>query len=595
MTGNTNSRIYTLFFATAVLLTGVFFRLIYLQVFQHEYYQALAEGQQWHTFEISAPRGQILSADQYPLATNQDAYLLYAEPQNIDDIDAVVEQLLPLVKDELVASPPALEDPDFYNEVKQTFTDRIKSDLRWVGLVHRVSSDTKATIEGLQIKGLGFEEEPRRFYPEGTLASHVLGFVGSDELGHESGYWGLEGYYDGDLQGRPGVIRQEKNSSGEPLIFGDSQKIEPLEGRDLVLTINHAWQYLVEESLRKAVISSGASSGTVIVQNPKTGGILAMASFPTFDPGSWRETSGENEYRSEDPLIPEVDRLIQTRNLATAYTYEPGSVIKALTMSSGIEEGLITPQTTYECTGPLYVGGYTIDTWNHEYHGTESMTEVLIHSCNIGAAFVSRLLGPEKMIPYFEGFNFSRPLGIDLEGEESGVIKPVEEWGDVELATAAFGQGLSATPLQVIEIFSTIANDGVLMKPYVVDTIIDKNRIIKTRPQKIHRVISEKTSESLVEMLSAVISQSASPFYTLRDRYIVAGKTGTAEIPVDGSYDANQTNVTFVAFLPRSRDFVMLVKLERPTTSPYAEVVAVPLWMDIAEDLVLQMGVHPDK
>jgi len=192
-------------------------------------------------------------------------------------------------------------------------------------------------------------------------------------------------------------------------------------------------------------------------------------------------------------------------------------------------------------------------------------------------------------------FNFSSRLGIDLEGEDTGVIKPIGEWGETELATAAFGQGISATPLQVLEIFSTLANDGVLYKPYVVEKIVAEDREIKTKPRAILRVISAKTAQTVVGMLTQVVEQSKSLSYTLRDRYVIAGKTGTAQIPEGGTYDPNKTNTTFVGFLPKNPLFVMLVKLEEPKTSPYAEVVAVPLWMEIAKELVLQMGIAPDR
>lgn len=592
----TNLRLEVLLWLTVSLFLVVVGRLFYLQIFRHSQYLTIAEAQHWITFDIPARRGEILSSDGYPLATNETAYLLYAEPQHIDQPEQMAAALLPLIQEEWFATPSATLGREELAQAQKDLEQQLNSSLSWVALAHRLPASKKETLNSLFPVGLGFEEEPKRFYPEGALASHILGFVASDELGNEQGYFGLEGYYDGDLKGRPGSVRQEKNASGEPLIFGDFSRIPPLEGRNLVLTVNHSWQFLVEDALQKAVTETGATSGTVIIEEPQTGAILAMANYPNFNPGDYRETSGGLEWRhTEGEDLPAAAHQVVTRNLAVAATYEPGSVMKALTMSAGIEEGKITPATTHECLGPLVIGGYTIDTWNHQYHGLETMTQVLINSCNIGAAWVSSLLGADTLIPYFDKFGFADTLGIDLEGEDSGVIKPLAEWGPVELTTAAFGQGLSATPLQVVGLFSALANKGELMRPYVVSEIEAQERTIKTKPQKIGQAVSPDTAATVVEMLTSVIEESKSPFYTLRDHYRLAGKTGTAQIPVGGAYDPNQTNATFVGFLPQSRKFVMLVKLERPQTSPYAEVVAVPLWMEIAKDLVIQMGIQPDK
>ncbi len=584
-----------LFVFVVGLFGAVAVKLFYLQIICHQKYVALAEAQHWVTSEIFAKRGEILTRDGFPLAANQQAFLLYAEPKKIADKRKTIEAILPSITEELMSSPSAKADRSYIFQATTVLVDHLESGLSWVSLAHKLPVEKKTSLEKLSLPGLGFEEESKRFYPEQTLASHLLGFVASDERGQDKGYFGLEGFYDGHLRGRSGWVKEEKNSWGEPLLLGEFQKIPPLEGQDLVLTVNHATQFLVEEKLRQAVVETGASAGTVIIQNPKTGEIIALANFPNFNPGDWRETSGGSETREASVGATLVEGKVERRNLAIAATYEPGSVIKALTMSAGIEEKKITPQTSFNDDGPLYVGGYKIDTWNFQHHGSETMTQVLINSCNIGAAWVSRLLGVEKLVPYFEKFNFSSRLGLDLEGEDTGVIKSIGEWGETELATAAFGQGISATPLQVLEIFSTLANDGVLFKPYVVEKIVNQDREIKTKPRAIRRVVSVKTAKTMVEMLTQVVEKSKSPNYTLRDRYVIAGKTGTAQIPEGGTYDPNKTNTTFVGFLPAQPEFVMLVKLEQPKTSPYAEVVAVPLWMEIAKELVLQMGIPPDR
>jgi len=493
---------------------------------------------------------------------------MYAEPNKVTDPTKYAKSLSDILE----------EDPGKKVDLELDLKEKVSSDLFWVSLKRNLTDQQKQQVENLGFAGIGFEEEYTRFYPEDTLASTVLGFVGSDKEGNPKGYFGIEGYYDGDLKGVEGIIFQEKDAFGYPIAVGDYKKIPPRNGRSLVLTLDRALQFLIEGRLKDAVEKYGAKSGTILVIEPKTGKIIIMANAFNKDE--------EGEDFAEEAA----------RNKAIADTYEPGSVVKALTMSAAIDMGKVTPATTYIDDGPKSFSGHIVDTWDGKHYGVETTVSILQHSNNLGAAWVGSVVGAKDLRDYFINFGFGSKLGIDLEGEDTGIIRDLSDWRDIDLATASFGQGISATPLQVVMAFSAIANDGVLMKPFVVEDIIDDSGRILSEfdPKSLRRVISKESADTMVEMLTEAVSGGEAKFF-VSNKYFVAGKTGTAQIPVGGSYDPNKTNATFVGFLPKSKKFVMLVKLEEPRTSIYASETAVPVWMDIAENLAAYYKIPPDK
>lgn len=582
-----------LFLSLLIVITG---RLFQLQILQHNKFTALAEGQHWGTAYVSAARGRVFSSDGFPLVENQMAYLVYGEPPNVEDVEAAAEKLGEVLWEENSKLQIAqINSKSISNDKSQmTKTEEVErleqalsQDLQWVPLMHKVSPDTKERIEALGIEGIGFEEEPKRFYPEETLAAHLLGFVGSNEQGRDQGYYGLEGFYDGDLRGRPGKVVEEKDASGQPILVGGYKKIPAEDGRDLVLTLDRSVQFVAERKLAAAVEKYGAESGSVVVVEPQTGAILAMANFPTYDP------SNPYDPLDEEVIAEEIERTEWT-NPAVSETYEPGSVLKALTMSAAIDTKTVKPQTIMQDTGPITVSGYTIDNWDGKHHGEETMTEVLQHSNNCGAAWVAQQLGAETLRNYFLKFGLGKPLAIDLEDEDTGVVKELSEWRSVDLANAAFGQGVSVTPLQLVSIFSTIVNGGTMMRPYLVSEIREEEKIIEIKPKELVRVLSAKSADIMIEMLTAAVEGGESKFYNLKT-HRVAGKTGTAQIPIEGHYDPTKTNCTFVGFLPSHPNFVMLVLLRRPSASVYAAETAVPMWMEIARELTVYYGIEPDK
>ena len=559
----------TLFLFLFIIITC---RLFQLQVLEHEKFSVLAAKQHWASAEIPAARGRILSSDGSPLVENQMAYLVFAKPPVVIDVETTAEKLAEILLE----------------EDSKRIEEALNRDLQWVPLAHKVSPETKTEVEKLEIEGIGFEEEPRRYYPEGNLAAHLLGFVGSDERGQDQGYYGLEGFYNGDLRGRPGRIIEEKAASGEPILVGGYRRIPAENGRDLVLTIDRSLQFMVEQKLKTAVEKYGAKSGSVVIMEPQTGGVLTMASYPTYDPAEPNVSVGEGETEELEDSEP------QWTNPAISETYEPGSVLKALTMSAGIDTKTVTPQTTMMDSGPITVSGYTVDNWDGKHHGEETMIEILQHSNNCGAAWVGQQVGAETLRNYFLKFGLGEVSRIDLEDEDTGIVKELSEWRPIDLANAAFGQGVSLTPLQLVSVFSTIVNGGKMMEPYLVSEIREGDRVIRTKPKEATQVLSVKSADIMVEMLIAAVEGGESKFYNL-ETHKVGGKTGTAQIPVEGRYDPRKTNCTFVGFLPAYPNFVMLVLLREPSASIYAAETAVPTWMEMAKELTVYYGVEPDK
>lgn len=564
----------------------VIIKLFFLQVTEHKKYAVLADKQHWIYYSIPARRGEILSRDGYPLVSNEIAYLLYGEPPKIEEAEKVARAIIEvLLKDDSLRDTKELEEIK-KKEILRSQQALERDDLKWVALFHKISKEQKKEIEKLGLVGLGFEEEPKRLYPEKVLGAHVLGFVGKNQRGEDTGYYGVEGYYDGDLKGQNGKIYEERDALGKPILIGGYERIPAENGRDLVLTIDRAVQFLVEEKLKQKVKEYGAESGTVIIVEPPTGAIIALSNYPTYDP----HFPLKEELKIDEKTVEKLER----RNLAIASIYEPGSVMKAVTMSAAIDTDTFSPQDTVDDTGPLFVTGHRVDNWDGKHHGTINLIRVLQLSDNVGAATVGRKIGSETLREYFVRFGFGSLTGIDLEGEDTGVVRPAVDWREIDLLTASFGQGISVTPLQILSAFATIANNGLEMRPYIVKEIREGNKVINIKPHPVGQVIKPETAIIITDMLTKAVEGGESKFYNIKN-YTIAGKTGTAQIPEEGKYLKNKTNATFIGFLPKDLRFIMLVRLEKPTASVYAAETAVPLWMDITRELVAYYGIPPDK
>ncbi len=535
---------------------------------------------------IPAARGEIYTSDNFPIVANQEAFILFTKPKEINikpsDIATKVAPLLISEKYSTMEAELGEDELEKKNkEIEQQETSVIQKiseeKLFWVQLARKITKQTKEKIESFNLSGIGFQQDTRRIYPESSMAAHLLGFVGSNQFGEDMGYFGLEGYYDNQLRGKDGRGGQIEDPLGLPILVAKFEPIPPKKGNSLYLSIDRGAQFIVEDRLRQAVEKYGVKQGVVIISDVKSGKILAMASSPTYIPNLFAEFT-EDLYR----------------NPAVADTYEPGSTFKLITMASALDQGLVEPNTKCTvCTGPRRIGGYEISTWNKKYYPNSTMVEVIQHSDNIGMTFVSQKLGINKFVDYITRFGFGQKTGVDLQDEASGVIRPVSDWKEIDLATASFGQGIAVTPIQMIQAVQAIANGGRLISPKIVNKIVsdDKKEIVK--PEKDIQVISPKTASQITEMMVNAVEQGEAKAFAPQG-YRIAGKTGTAQIPVAGHYDSEKTIASFIGFAPADDPkFVMLISFTEPSSSVFGSETAAPTFFAIAKDLFNYWGISP--
>lgn len=536
-------------------------RLFYWQVVKASELSALGQLQYGTAIKIVPKRGEIKTSDNFPIATNKISYQVFANPKEVKNKENTARSLSSLLK---------VDDA--------SVSAQLSLDKFWVPIQDGIDVETKNKIENLNLTGVGFVEQYRRFYPEASLAAHLLGFVGKDEIGNDKGYFGLEGYYDRLLRGEEGIATQVKDALGRPILAKLSTTTGGSNGKTLILSIDRALQFLAEQKLKKGIEIYGARGGMVGIMNPKTGEILALASFPTFDPRNYASYTEE-----------------LFRNTFISDLYEPGSTFKPIIMSSALDSKVVKPDTKCNiCSGPISIGGFDIHTWNDKYYPNISMVETIQRSDNTGMVFVSQKLGLDKAISYLDKFGIGKNTGIDLQGEVSGVLKSKEQWYEVDLATTAFGQGISITPIELLSAIASIANGGKRMEPHVVMAVENENgSIIKISPKAITSPIKAETAKMMTEIMVNAVNKGEASWARLKG-YRIAGKTGTASIPIAGHYDPNQTIASFVGFAPaEDPKFVMLVILDRPTTSIYGAETAAPIFFDIARSILTYYRVTP--
>ncbi len=423
--------------------------------------------------------------------------------------------------------------------------------------------------------GIYHSMQTYRFYPENDVGSQLLGFVRSDN-NTLTGNYGLEGFFDKELAGVNGYIKSDIGAGSDVGILNGQEYVKPTNGSDLILTIDRSIEFYACEQLKEAAQLHQSDSASLVAVDPKTGAIIAMCNWPDFDPNNYQSVTDMNVFN--DPIVFQQ--------------YEPGSVFKAVTMAAALNEGKVTPDTTYEDKGFVMEKGWKQPIKNAEAgaHGVVTMTYVLEESLNTGAIFAMQQIGAPTFAKYVQAFGFGVRSGVELESESPGNINNllVKKINDLDADTASFGQGLSTTPLQMLMAYAAIANGGMLMKPYVVKDIVDPagNRA-ETKPVTVRQVISEQTANLLTGMLISDV-ESGNSQKTKISGYYVAGKTGTAQIPDKGGYLLNQTIHTFIGFAPADDPkFVMLVKFDNPKDFPYADYTATPLFKTVA-DFMLQ-------
>ncbi|MEK7636923.1 MAG: penicillin-binding protein 2 [Patescibacteria group bacterium] len=558
------------------LLVGVFIvfaavlglRLFTMQIIQYGFWSALAADAHQLSQQLMPTRGQILVTDPdsatgvYPLAANKTLYLLYAIPQRIKDPIATAERLWPyltITKDDLLKR---LDKPnDLYEPIQHYLTD-----------------DQRDAIAALKLDGLAFSDEPTRYYPEKKLGSHLLGFVGYDR-DVKVGRYGLERYFEKELAGRRGYIEAQKDASGQ-MIATAAQVWQPaVDGSNLLLTIDRTIQFEACRQLDEAVQKHGADGGSLVILNPKTGAVLSMCGAPDYDPN----------------IFNQVTDIKIFLNPATQVPYEPGSVFKGITMAAALNEGKVTPETTYTDTGQVRIGNFTIKNSDGHANGVQTMYEVLEKSLNTGAIFAMEQIGPAKFADYVQAFGFGSPTKIDLD-EAGGDISGLKTGKEIYAATGAFGQGMTVTPLQLAAAYGALANGGKLMQPYVVDRIRKPDGAeVVTQPKEVRAVISTQTSATISAMLVRVVQNGHGKRAGVPG-YFVAGKTGTAQIPdpATGTYMKDLTIGTFAGFAPvEDPQFVMVVQLIKPRDVQFAESSAAPLFGNLAKFLMLYLHIPP--
>lgn len=565
-------------------LVAITLRLFYWQILQAESLQAKAEDQHFTGSKVEAKRGNIYFSDMSTLASTKPVFGLFANPKLLTD-DQKNKLATALAK--IFAPLEFVDSTDTKKkelEVKSDLVTKLSQDLFWVNLHKNLSLDVKNEIEKneiekLDMNGLGFESSNNRFYPEGSSSAHLLGFVGSDARGVDTGYFGLEGYYDGELKGIPGFLKNEKDALGLPILIGNFLGNKSSNGKNLVLNIDRTVQYIVEKNLKVGLEKYGAKSASAVVMDPKTGAILALASYPNYDPADFSKFP-KQYYKN--PIV--------------ADQYEPGSAFKVLVMAAAINEELVKPDTKCDiCSGAISLGGFLIRTWDNKYYPDTTLEDVIIHSDNTGMVFTGRKLGLDKLYSYLENFGFGDLTNIDLQDEATPDLRSKNSWREIDLATASFGQGIAVTPIQMVTAVSAIANGGYLMQPEVVREIKDEESAFKIKPKMIRQVIKDSTAKTIKEMMVAAVERGEARVFKPKG-FKIAGKTGTAQIPVAGHYDPTKTIASFVGFAPADDPkFVMLVRYDQPSSSTFGSETAAPTFFAITKELFPYFKIAPTE
>jgi|LSQX01.1.fsa_nt_gb cell division protein FtsI/penicillin-binding protein 2 len=546
-------------FCFLVIASLIFYKLVELQVVNEDYWKALAQGQHKVFLQTKGDRGGIYIQDRlnnlYPLAVNRSWEHVYISPREIAqkeiDPSEIVErlsQILDINSEELLAR---IERTDSSYEI----------------LKDRLSSEEVNIIKEAKLPAVYIKESDIRYYPQESLASHLVGFLG----GESSGQYGVEGYYNQRLEGSVVVQEGEKSPFGYLI-----QKVTGLSnsGEELVLTIDYNIQFMAEKLLEKAHEDLAIEGGSILVGDPHTGEILAMANYPTFNP---------NEYFIEKDLSIFINPTIQI-------PYEPGSIFKPITMAIGLEEGKITPETVYDDPGEIKIGGYTIKNYAQRRWGKVSMTEALEKSINTAAVFAQKSVGNSVFYDYLEKFELFDLTGIDLQGEVNSPNKSFKEGYEVNFATASFGQGVNFTSIQLLKSFSALANGGRLINPHIIQ---------KDNSSYGKRVISQKTSADITSMMVSVTEKGYAKSARVNG-YYVAGKTGTAQVPwsvlgIPKIGYSDKTIQSFIGYAPAfDPSFIILVKLDNPRAQT-SEYSAAPIFGELAKYIVDYYQIPPER
>ena len=549
-------------FLLLTLLCGfgvILFRLVTLQVLQAAELTARADRQHQKTVTLEGARGTVTDRHGKVLAMNVEVPSIFGVPTSLDSPANAARSLSPVL-----------------HIRREEIEKKLRQDKHFVWLARKVEPEQGHRLEQLSIDGIGIVMEGRRFYPKGPLLSHVLGFVGMDGLGLE----GLERRYESQLHGEKRLTILQRDALGRTVFPKGLREQVPATGQSLTLTIDEVIQYIAEKELEEAVDHAHAKSGTIIVLEPRSGGVLAMAVSPRFDPNAVASLTAD-----------------RWRNRTLTDTYEPGSTMKLVVAAAALEEKVMMPGSMlFGENGRMSVANTTIH--DHEKLGWMTFAQMIQKSSNIGAAKTGMLLGEQRLYRYLQAFGFGQRTDIDLPGEVAGLLKSPREWGRRSLASISLGQEVGVTPLQMVSAVSAIANDGVLMKPYVVSEVRDQKGqpVREILPQVKRRVVSPGTARTLTAIMEGVVTNGTGMKAAIPG-FRVAGKTGTAQKvdPRTGAYSSALSIGSFVGFVPADAPrLAMIIVIDEPQGEAWGGVVAAPVFRRVGEQVLTYMGVPRD-
>jgi cell division protein FtsI/penicillin-binding protein 2 len=567
-------RIAALLLLSLALFGVIGWRLFVVQIVRHAELSAKARSEIEQLITLEPERGQITDRLGNVLAMDIERESLIVDTARIEPDSAA---RLALTLGALIGQNP--------QDLLVKLLDR---ETPWKTLARWLEPDVAAQVEALGIPGLYLQYEPRRIYPQGSFAAQIIGTVNHPGVGVS----GVEAFYEARLQGETGSLEAEFDPASNPIALGPYVTVPPKPGVDLQLTIDPLVQYVIENELQQAVEKHDADGGTIIVLDPRSGAIRGMASWPTFDPNRYEEYPME----------------VFGRNPAISDLYEPGSTFKLVTVAAGLQSGAFTADTVVNDTGVIYRYDQMLRNWNAGANGWIDSDRVIYYSSNVGALQLNELTGPQDFYDILDDFGFGRPTGVDLNGEEVGIVNA---WGtpaynDLTFLTNAYGQGISVTPLQMVQAAAAIANDGVMMRPYIVEQICDAEECTQTVPEVAGRPIDQGVAWTIRRMMVNSANHYAPVVWGPRtgnynDQWMVPGyqvcaKTGTSSIPLaGGGYDQSYTIGSVLGFAPaEGARFVVLVKIDRPKDDVWGVSTAVPVFASIIDQLLRYERIPPD-
>ncbi len=547
MKRKSNPRVFVIYIIFIFLFVIISFKIVSLQVFKRNFFQNLAQNQHYRLVPLEGKRGYIFDAQGRTLAAGINSYSVFADPKLINDFLKTAKEISQVL------------NVDFKDLVL-----KLKKKKRFVWIARKVSLADKEKIKALDLEGIGFIREPKRFYPQEELAAQVLGIVNVDNKGIEA----LEFYYNDYLSGKDGWVRVLKDSASRQIMLS-SQVVNPQEGADLILTLDAQIQYWLQSSLEKVVKDYDAKGASAVVINASTGQVLALGNYPVFNPNDFSTISAEN-----------------IKNSAIADIFEPGSVFKVVTLITAIEENKFKNDDTFFCeNGRWKIPGTVLNDWRS--YGELTFKEVFMKSSNIGVAKIVQALGPATLFRYIKKLQFGKETGIDLPGETQGLLKPLNRWSKTSGYIIPIGQEIGVNLLQLARTFGVVANGGYLVRPHLVKEICSRGFCRTTSVEK-KRIISEATSQRAQDILVSVVSEGTGKRADIKGRR-VGGKTGTAQKydPGIGRYSPSKYRATFAGFIADLRQpIVIAVSVDEPRKSHFGGVVAAPVFRSIGEKII---------